>query len=299
MIRVALTDPGGVGRQNFLDYLNFQKGNDKQLRDILRKTQKSVGKEVARIPGNSISDRIRRAQYEQVRGSIVRQEAEGWTRIGRVIEGNIAPVSNIATDGSIALLDILGSRVPPELIASMQAAAETSGERLAARIASQIDLSPRVYSNAALTAGKVDAIINDAISLNQSAKELAARVAVYISPDTPGGMSYAAMRLGRTELNNAYHATNTILYNSQPWVEGAKWRLSGSHPKPDECNEFAEGDNFGMGEGVYPTGMIPAKPHPQCLCYTVPVTPSRKDFVDNLLSGQYNGWLEENGLEPL
>lgn len=296
---MALVDPGGVGRENFVSYLNVQKASDKEVRDILRDTKRSVTNEMRSIPGNSVSESVRKAQYEQVKDAIVSHERAGWVDIGRSIEGNVGRVTNVASEGTTSILDILGDKLPTELRGGMQAAAETSGERVAGRIASQIDLSPRVYRNADLTAGRVDAVINRGIGSNQSAREIAQRVGGFISPDTPGGMNYAAMRLGRTELNNAYHATTTRLYDSQPWVEAVKWRLSGSHPKPDICNELAENDNFGLGAGVYRTSEIPAKPHPQCLCYTVPITPSRKNFVDNLLSGNYNDWLEENGMEPL
>lgn len=296
---MAVVDPGHVARNNFLEHLQIHKINDKELREVLRHTNRTISREIRSIPGNSVSENVRRAQYQQVQDSIIRNNNAGWRDIGQVIDGNIGRVTAVAGDGSTSLISILGSNLPDELLRGMQAAADTSGERVAARIANRIDLSPRVYNNAALSGGKVDAIINDAIASNQSAKELAARVAVYISPDAPGGMSYSAMRLGRTELNNAYHATNSALYESQPWVEGSKWLLSGSHPKPDECDELAETNRFGMGGGVYRTSDIPAKPHPQCLCYTVPITPSRKDFISKLLSGDYNNWMEQNGLEPL
>jgi hypothetical protein len=296
---VALVDPGGVGRENFVSYLNVQQANDKEVRDVLRSTKASVKREMRNIPGNSVSEQIRSAQYAQVRDAIAAHEREGWVDIGRTIQGNVGRATSVASEGTTSILDILGDNLPEELRGGMQAAAETSGERVAGRIASQIDLSPRVYRNADLTAGRVDAVINNGIASNQSAKEIAQAVSGFISPDAPGGMSYSAMRLGRTELNNAYHATTSKLYDDQPWVEASKWRLSGSHPKHDICNELAESDNFGLGNGVYRTNEIPAKPHPQCLCYTVPITPSRKDFVNNLLSGRYNDWLEENNMEPL
>lgn len=292
---MALVDPGGVGRENFISYLNVQQANDKEVRDILRQTKKAVNKEIRTIPGNSVSEQIRRAQYSQVRDAIVTQERNGWVDLGRTIQGNVGRATSVASEGSVSILEILGDNLPDELLGGMQAAAESSGERVAGRLASQIDLSPRVYKNADLTAGRVDALINESIGSNRSAKEIATRVSEFISPDAPGGMSYSAMRLGRTELNNAYHATTSKLYDDQPWVEATRWRLSGSHPKHDICNELAESDNFGLGNGVYRTNEIPAKTHPQCLCYTVPITPSRKDFVNNLLAGRYNDWLEENG----
>jgi hypothetical protein len=79
------------------------------------------------------------------------------------------------------------------------------------------------------------------------------------------------MRLARTELNNAFHLSQIYSFYDRPYILGVKWNLSESHPRPDECNEYAQGDHVGMGSGVFRVQDTPAKPHPNCFCYLTPV----------------------------
>lgn len=92
------------------------------------------------------------------------------------------------------------------------------------------------------------------------------------------------MRLSRTEINNAFHEQQKRA-GDKPWVEGVKWNLSGSHPRPDTCNDYANQSN-GLGRGVFKTGDVPDKPHPQCLCYLTYETLSPEAFLDALGTGK-------------
>lgn len=148
------------------------------------------------------------------------------------------------------------------------------------------ELSALVYKNDALTQGHVEDTIRAGIVAGLNAKELAAEVYQYISPSTPGGASYAAMRLARTEMNNAFHEQQKLGAN-RPGVRAAKWNLSDSHPKPDECNIFAEKPSY-LGVGCYAFGDIPDKPHPQCFCYLTYVTMKPAQFEKTLLSGGFD-----------
>jgi hypothetical protein len=79
------------------------------------------------------------------------------------------------------------------------------------------------------------------------------------------------MRLARTEINNAYWESARRASIESPVVKGIRWELSGRHPEYDVCNILAESDLFELGIGVYPAEYLPAKPHPNCLCYQVDV----------------------------
>jgi len=77
-------------------------------------------------------------------------------------------------------------------------------------------------------------------------------------------------RIARTEAANAFHLAQIRATEDDPEVIGYHWRLSGSHPKPDICDEYARMD-FGLGPGVWPKDRVPrVKPHPHCMCYLVP-----------------------------
>jgi hypothetical protein len=131
-----------------------------------------------------------------------------------------------------------------------------------------------------------------------SAKEIAKQVFRFIDPETPGGASYAALRLGRTELNNAFHTNSIKQAQAMPWVEGVKWNLSGSHPRPDECNEYAEDTHYRGGDGgVFLPQDVPPKPHPNCLCFTTTETQSDEDFIASYRAGDYNDYFASIGLQ--
>lgn len=91
-------------------------------------------------------------------------------------------------------------------------------------------------------------------------------------PDTMGKGSYPARRLARTEITRSHGAGVMGASQTNPFVIGIKWSLSGSHPKTDECNIQAEHVEAPFGvRGVFPKGGVPRYPsHPMCLCFLSP-----------------------------
>jgi hypothetical protein len=166
-------------------------------------------------------------------------------------------------------------------------------QSLISRKENGITLSDKVYRNKALSQGYVDRAINNGLLLGKSAAEIAKDVIGYIDPNVRGGASYAAMRLGRSEVLNAYHTTAINRYKANPWVEKVKWNLSGSHPRPDECNEYADSVHIKNGKaGEFFPEDIPAKPHPNCLCYIEPVVMDLDTFAKNFKSGKFDDYVE-------
>ena len=149
-------------------------------------------------------------------------------------------------------------------------------------------LSARVYNTRALSNRWVSRQINSVMVRSGSAKEIAKAVRSSIRPSTPGGVSYAALRLGRTELNNAFHATSISMAENRPWILGMGWHLSSTHvfdpKKPDLC-ELYDGK-------VYKIDQTPAKPHPQCRCWVAPEVEPFEMFLSNLTAGHYTDWIE-------
>lgn len=76
-----------------------------------------------------------------------------------------------------------------------------------------------------------------------------------------------------------------------PWVEGMKWNLSESHPRPDPCDDFAKEDHDDLGPGIFKPGNVPPKPHPQCFCYVTAVMLDDEAFLDRLVEGRYDRFL--------
>ncbi len=178
--------------------------------------------------------------------------------------------------------------------ASMMAQAKEGLESVLSRQENGIKLSDKVYKNSALSKGILDSKINTGLALGKSAAEIAADVIGYINPATPGGASYAAMRLGRTEVNNAFHTTSKRHYRETPWINLVQWTLSGSHPKPDECNEYADSVHVkGQEAGVFHVFEVPDKPHPNCLCYISPVMPDLDTFAKQFKQGKYDDYINK------
>jgi hypothetical protein len=155
-----------------------------------------------------------------------------------------------------------------------------------------IPLSRAVYKTQALAQGLVDRKVSQGLLLGMNAKAIAKSVKQFISPNTAGGVSYAAHRLARTEINHAYQTAQADRYADEPWVEGMQWNLSGSHPAVDICNVLATRDAYGLGGGVYPVGKRPDS-HPNCLCYQTVVQASEDQFIESFLRGDYNSYLDE------
>lgn len=115
-----------------------------------------------------------------------------------------------------------------------------------------------------------------------------------IDPNTKGGVSYAAKRLARTELNNAFHTTQQASAEVNPFVVALRWNLSNSHVTEDKCDELAKGHSKGKTPGLYTPGDLPRKPHPQCLCYTTNEMMDEEDFLDLVSNPDYlDGLIDE------
>ena len=155
---------------------------------------------------------------------------------------------------------------------------------------SDLPLSKRVYRSQALANTWVKTQVNLGLIRNASAQEIAKTVQSSIRPNVAGGVSYAAMRLGRTEINNAFHATSISLAQDRPWVTGMSWHLSRTHiatkvdHNPEICQVYAA--------QTFTTENVPPKPHPQCRCYVAPQVEEMSTFLAHLTAGQYKGWME-------
>ena len=141
-------------------------------------------------------------------------------------------------------------------------------------------LSQNVYNTKQMTLGWVDKRITQGLASGWSAAKLAGELKNMINPAVPGGVSYAAMRTARSEINNAFHASSAERYNNSPVILEVDWHLSSSHPEGDICDSLA-------ADSPYPKKSVPQKPHPQCYCYITPHLPEPAKFVDNLFKGKY------------
>lgn len=98
----------------------------------------------------------------------------------------------------------------------------------------------------------------------------------------PKNLSYEALRLARTEYSKAFFEGVYSRGRVNPAYEGVKYMLSDAHPEPDICDDLASADLYGMGAGVYKKGEEPTHPHPNCICYVVPIVMEREQFLHDI-----------------
>lgn len=84
-----------------------------------------------------------------------------------------------------------------------------------------------------------------------------------------GRVASRAQLIARTEPMNAEWEAHRQSAHDSPVVADVQWLVSSRHPKPDQCDVLQDTDFFGLGSGVYPTGRLPRRPHPRCICRQV------------------------------
>lgn len=249
-------------------------------------------REVANFPGIGAATRSAQLQIVSDATSEIATglwgQTEGITRDGIFRAADLAAFQSVDVDKVVGM-PVSFTRGYEE---GIRASARVSAEQIIGRRQFGYTLSERVWRNTALTTGRLQRVIESGLVNNLSARELARDVGKFVDPKYGGGASFAAKRLARTEINNSYHAVSKTNYENRPWILGVEWNLSGSHPIADACDDIA-------ANSPYPKGEVPDKPHPQCLCFITPELPNPDEFLDSLLEGEYNDWLEENGRERI
>lgn len=137
-------------------------------------------------------------------------------------------------------------------------------------------LSDRIWNTSATTRNRLNLFLDEVIRDGRGAASIAQELEQFLVPGrslvrtrAPYGTdaSFDAMRIARTEITRAHAQAAEMSATMNPFVEGLRWNLSGSHPRPDVCDDNARGGP--NGDGTYPlTSAMPALPaHSHCLCY--------------------------------
>lgn len=282
-----------------LAYLKIQRRADAEILAMLQKSMVDIRRTIRalELASRGVGGDIRLEQMRRIRQAMLSEQAAIFRRLGRTIEARRAEAAVRASLMGSAIDELAFAAAGRGLEGRLLAESLTFGLSQTVEVAvvrmtqSAVDLAQRIYRTAVWMDGRVQAKINSALARGLTAREFAGEAIGWFNPNTPGGVRYAAMRLARTEINNAYHAISVNQAADKPWVQGMKWNLSGSHPKPDECDELAHEDKFEMGSGVFPAQEVPRKPHPHCLCVAVPMVVDEEEFLDALVGGRYDGYL--------
>lgn len=289
--------PAKVDRRPLIAYLRVQRNAEEELQRRMVAASNQVGAQMRQLMNrNRVGAGVRLEQLAFVQANLHREMGRLFAQVGDITEA-------AKRDGAAEAVetmypgDLLRQVIPDEDVDYLMRSAREQAKRglLAAEARmnlSQIPLSQKVWRTEQLVNGQIDDIINSHLITGSSAADLAKDVIGYVNPNTPGGPRYAASRLARTEINNAFHATQVQEGIRTPWTVALRWNLSSSHPRPDECNDYADSQHFEGGEaGLWKPDDVPSKPHPNCLCFTTPETLSREDFIRQFQAGEYDTYL--------
>lgn len=286
-------DPAEAKANWLLKYIAVQKIYDKQIQSALKEAMEDAGVVADKLGTDKIGERTKKYQAALVRNELRAVIKALYKDILPIVDSGAKDAAEAAAKASLSQdAKVLKALFPDpaeraKWHASFVASARHGIGAMVTRISvGQIPLSKRVYKSQAFTTGLLDRKVNSALARGASAKELADSVCDMINPDTPGGVSYAAMRLGRSEINNAFHAMS-IQAAQQPWNEAVEWYLSKVHkPQGCRCEEYALIKTFDKTA-------VPNKPHPLCMCFIVPKPVSYNSFAEQLLSGEFDAYFTE------
>lgn len=278
-------------------YAKVQRMADRDIILMLRRAYRDINRQLALLDGRQgIGAAVRREQLLAIQKNILRMQAEIFRKTGDVVRARRAEAAaraiQLGNAIDLALLERAGATGQARALRE----AITRGLDETVRLAilrmeqSQFSLAERIYRTQVWMDGRIQNLINSAISRGLSAREFAAEARNWFRPDTPGGTRYASMRLARSELNNVFHAVSVNQADEKPWINTMKWHLSRSHPKADICDAYAHGGRD--GNGIYLVRDVPRKPHPQCFCFVTPQAPDEDEFLDNLVAGNYDSYLD-------
>lgn len=286
-------------KKNWLDrYIQEQARLDVRVRTALLEASKDAEKRIEELADDPIwSAGVRRAQIKLVVDVVKDINRDVFGKILNLLTPAQKKAAELAVDAFAVddrkYLEQAFSQLSKEMVQGFIDGQKTQAKLQVANAINTVNktrlpLSKRVYRSEALANQWVAKAVTSAVLQGKSPKELAMSVRQMIRPNVPGGVSYAAMRLARTELNNAFHATSIEIAKDRPWVISMRWNLSKIHVHQEcICEQYAY-------RGLFPVEDIPGKPHPHCMCYVTPELEPFESFKNNLLAGNYRDWTYAN-----
>jgi len=290
------------GSEDYADYilqarLRFEKGQAttvEELRKVYRRAAEWVRKDIeGLIPGT-----LRRSHLEALTANLERRarelNAEVLTATQKGIYLAIETGTSAAQNISARLLKEAWSEV--EIARLFAPINERAIMLVLARAGKDgLKLSGRVWRVGEHWRNAITRIVEDGVARGLDSRKIAREVQKYLQPGVwtphkfetrrrlgvPKDVSYEAMRLARTEMNNAFHEASIMANRAAPSYRGVYWRLSKSHPIPDTCDDLANAMTFGE-RGFYPEGHEPPRPHPQCRCFVIPAHEDPDRFAERL-----------------
>lgn len=295
-------------------YVNLRLRQDPEIRGLYIRSADRVAKELRSLTLKTKSSKIRKRQLEELEKAL-REEAEKFSgNLTKAMETYIEKAVNDGAGYSQAVtMDLFKkaglstTKLQPMFATVNRRAVEACW----ARTKKGLYLSDRIWNQKEAFRNTMRDIIQEAVATGQDAIKTARmlqqhvrqgyrslaweypEMMVRMAGRVPEDLSYAALRLARTEMTAAFGEGTVASAQASPSYKGMKWVLSHSHPVYDICDEYAAHDE-GLGRGVFSPGSEPYLPaHPNCICVLVPVYEEPEEFVQRL-----KRWKENPASEP-
>lgn len=280
-------------RRWIIEYVKLQLSADRRVTEALQDALDQVDASMGKVAGKEgVGARARASQLLASRSVINKILHELFKVVGGVVREEQSQAAQLAEE-----LLMKDEKKIWEILEPDASRREDAKRDLMVQAARQIQatmkrifeteqtLSQRIYRSEALSKGQVSKTINRHIAIGSSADDMAKDLKSLIDPKAPGGVSYRAKLLARTEINNAFHAQSIADAQDRPWINQVQWNLSKSHNEQGcICEEYAR-------QRLFPVSHVPKKPHPQCLCSITPKLPDLDTALKEFMSGQYAPWL--------
>lgn len=296
------------------EFLKLRLKQDLELKQIYIKSAERIANDIRNLP-DSIGP-LTRNHMSVLEQSLRREAEEISSRVESKFREGIAESVKIGMNPLQAYLgDVLSSPGLPFNAMQVQRGFgdvnTRAVEALWARTRHGMKLSERIWNLGNNAEQSIRKILLDAVATGRDAVKVAEDLQQYVKSGVgtlaeaypnmmkrmgyrvPKKLSYEALRLARTEMTLAFQEGTYTAGAVNPAYKGVKWMLSASHPENDICNDYADSDLYGLGAGVYPKGEEPIVPHPNCLCFTVPIVEDKKEFIERL-----NSWLKNPNSQP-
>lgn len=300
----------GTGDESYAEYMlrarrRFEQGQVatvRQVRQIYRRAAEAVRQDIAQVtPGT-----LRHGHLKALAKALETRARELTDQLLAATRAGIQLATRDAVSGPEELVVRLveGAFDRAEVRRLFAAVNERALMAFLARTGPDgLKLSDRVWRTGERWRNAIIRVLEDGIARGEDARKLALEVQRYLQPGVwtahkletrrrlgvSADVSYEAMRLVRTEMNNAFHEATIMANRAAPSYLGVHWRLSGEHPFPDVCDDYARHN----GDGFWPRGQEPVKPHPQCMCVVVPRHERPEEFSERLRQ-----WLRDPQSQP-
>lgn len=252
---------------------------DVEVSSRMQKLARSISNVASKIPNARLNPFIRRMfYYSQLRPNIYTQLANFWFYRFRSIFEKYR-------DAEMEIIvhqheQVLGHLIGDSGFESFVAQAVDFWKEVINHNIIFMDVSNLIRINLIESMSKVDKAVIEGVKNKNDTELIASNVFALFDPRIAGGISYQSLRLGRTELAEAFHNINNTICQMTPWETGGLWNVSKSHGSKDICNDLAR--------KTFVAGSIPPLPHPLCLCYTTTITVDESTFTRKLNQGTFD-----------